>query len=156
MPWLPTTYLTLRFKFSHCLIAVLLSQYDAMDVWLINVIQMWNIWSETQYKTVMLFVQKNWALGVRYLHLNKCILCHYYKHSESLKISLGILNHFPCYFVLCQGQEKGRGSRRTAVFLYCWPTFIMCSPDIPHSRILNSGTLFKLCLIVHIAYIGQF
>jgi hypothetical protein len=44
--------------------------------------------------------------------------------------------------------KMGRGSRRTAVFLCPWPTFIMCSPNIPHPRILNSGTLFKLCLIV--------
>jgi len=54
----------------------------------------------------MLTVQQNWALGVRYLHLNKCILCDYYKHSERLKGSLGILNHFPCYFVVCQGHWK--------------------------------------------------
>jgi hypothetical protein len=32
MPWLPTPYLTLRYKVSHYLLAVLLSQFDTMDV----------------------------------------------------------------------------------------------------------------------------
>jgi hypothetical protein len=59
---------------------------------------------------VMLFVQQNWALGVRYLHLNMCILYDYYKHLERLQGSLGIINHFHCYFFFMSGTlEMGRG-----------------------------------------------
>ena len=40
-----------------------------------------------------------------------------YKHSKRLKDSLGILNHFPCSFVLCQGHwkwEEGLGELQSS------------------------------------------